>query len=179
MNLDQSDLVKRQDHKSRLESLIGEVYNEVFNEQEFTNRIYDKFLARFTSEEWEFALVIGLQELFPFYHIERVGGKDEKHHGTDILIKLPSLSADYEYAIAIQVKDYSGVVGDNVIDQINKAEWWETENLKLIDKWIIVTKAEKDANVSLTNNSNNVKILFASELKELLSRIAKNMTGLK
>lgn len=180
LNVPQDGLVKKQDHQSRLTSVVGDVFNEVFNEQEFTKKLYDKFIEQFTREEWEFALVNGLSELFPFYQVERVGGKEEKNHGTDILIKLPSLLSDYEYAIAIQVKDYEGSVGQSVIDQINKADkYWEGENLKLIEKWVIITKASKDVNIELTNNVSDVKIIFAGELKELLNRIAKNMIGMK
>lgn len=180
LNVSQEGLVKKQDHHSRLTSVVGDVFNDVFNEQEFTNKLYDKFIEQFTREEWEFALVNGLEELFPFYQVERVGGKEEKNHGTDILIKLPSLLADYEYAIAIQVKDYDGTVGQAVINQINKADdYWESENLKLIEKWVIITKASKDVNIELTNNDSDVKIIFAGELKGLLNRMAKNIIGMK
>ena len=176
----ENGLVKRQDHQSRMTSLVGEVFNDVFDEQDFKNKLYDKFNEQFTREEWEFALVSGLQELFPFYQIERVGGKEEKNHGTDILIKLPSLLTDYEYAIAIQVKDYEGVVGMEVIDQINKADtYWKSENLKLIDKWVVITRAAKDINTGILNNKSNVKIIFANELKELLNNIAKKMVCMK
>lgn len=174
------ELVKLQDHQSRLTSITGNVFNDIFNEQEFTNRLYDKFIEQFTREEWEFALVAGLQELFPFYQVERVGGKEEKKHGTDILIKIPSLLASYEYAIAIQVKDYEGLVGKEVVEQINKADlYWENENLKLIEKWIIVTKASKDVNIELSNNESDVRVIFAGELKELLNRIGKKIVGMR
>lgn len=176
LKLSEDELVKRQDHQSRLTSLVGDVFNETFNEQDFTNKLYDKFIEQFTREEWEFALVNGLQEIFPFYRVERVGGKEEKNHGTDILIKLPSLLSDYEYAIAIQVKDYQGTVDESVIDQINKADdYWESENLKLIEKWIIITRASKDVNVELSDHDSNVKMIFAGQLKELLNRIAKKL----
>ncbi len=180
LNVLEDELVKRQDHQSRLTSLVGDVFNEVFNEQDFTNKLYDKFIEQFTREEWEFALVNGLQEVFPFYGVERVGGKEEKNHGTDILIKLPSLLSGYEYAIAIQVKDYQGTVDKSVIDQINKADdYWESDNLKVIEKWVIITRASKDVNVKLSDYSSNVKIIFAGELKELLNRIARNLIGMK
>jgi len=173
-------LIKKQDIQSRLTSVIGDVFNNVFDEQKFTNELYKKLIKQFTREEWEFALVNGLKELFPFYQIERVGGKEEKNHGTDILIKLPSLLDNYEYAIAIQVKDYEGTVGQSVIDQINKADnYWESENLKLIEKWVIITKSSKDVNTELLNNNSNVKIIFADELKDLFNRIAKNIIGMK
>lgn len=180
LNVPENGLVKRQDHNSRLSSLVGDVFNDVFDEQVFTNKIYDKFIEQFTREDWEFALVNGLKEIFPFYQVERVGGKEEKNHGTDILIKLPSLLSDYEYAIAIQVKDYEGTVSRSVIDQINKADdYWESENLKLIEKWVIITRASKYVNFDLSTNDSNVKIIFAGELKELLNKIAKSLIGMK
>jgi len=180
LNVPQDELIKKQDIQSRLTSVIGDVFNNVFDEQKFTNELYKKLIKQFTREEWEFALVNGLKELFPFYQIERVGGKEEKNHGTDILIKLPSLLDNYEYAIAIQVKDYEGTVGQSVIDQINKADnYWESENLKLIEKWVIITKSSKDVNTELLNNNSNVKINFADELKDLFNRIAKNIIGMK
>ena len=175
-----TELSKRQDHNSRLESSIGTVFNEVFDEKLFTDKLYDKLTEQFTREEWEFALVYGLKQIFPFYQIERVGGKEEKNHGTDILIKLPSLLSNYSYAIAIQVKDYDGFVGKEVISQINKADdYWESENLKLIEKIVIITKAKKDDNIKLLEHDKNVKFIFATELKQLMSEIGKSFIGMK
>jgi hypothetical protein len=175
-----TELSKRQDHNSRLESSIGTVFNEVFDEKLFTDKLYDKLTEQFTREEWEFALVYGLKQIFPFYQIERVGGKEEKNHGTDILIKLPSLLSNYSYAIAIQVKDYDGFVGKEVISQINKADdYWESENLKLIEKIVIITKSKKDDNIKLLEHDKNVKFIFATELKQLMSEIGKSFIGMK
>ena len=175
-----TELSKRQDYNSRLEGSIGSVFNEVFDEKLFADKLYDKLTEQFTREEWEFALVYGLKQIFPFYQIERVGGKEEKNHGTDILIKLPSLLSNYSYAIAIQVKDYNGFVGKEVISQINKADdYWESENLKLIEKIVIITKAKKDDNIKLLEHDKNVKFIFATELKQLISEIGKCFIGMK
>lgn len=175
-----TELSKRQDHNSRLESSIGSVFNEVFDEMVFADKLYEKLTEQFTREEWEFALVYGLKEMFPFYQIERVGGKEEKNHGTDILIKLPSILSNYSYAIAIQVKDYDGFVGNEVVSQINKADnYWDSENLKLIEKIVIITKAKKDENIKLLEDNKNVKFIFATELKQLLTEIGKCFIGMK
>ena len=61
-----SDLSKRQDYNSRLESSIGAVFNEVFDETAFGDKLYEKLTEQFTREEWEFALVYGLKKRFPF-----------------------------------------------------------------------------------------------------------------
>jgi len=175
-----TELSKRQDHNSRLESSIGTVFNEVFDETLFADKLYEKLTEQFTREEWEFALVYGLKQMFPFYQIERVGGKEEKNHGTDILIKLPSILSNYSYAIAIQVKDYDGFVGNEVVSQINKAvNYWDSENLKLIEKIVIITKAKKDDNIKLLEHDKNIKFIFATELKQLLTEIGKCFIGMK
>lgn len=180
LNTKISDLSKKQDYNSRLESSIGNVFNEVFNEKDFADRLYRKLTKQFSREEWEFALVYGLRQMFPYYQIDRVGGKEEKNHGADILIKLPSILSNYEYAIAIQVKDYDGLVSSNVIDQIEKSEnYWDSENLKLIEKIVIVTKAKRNNNLKLIKNEKNVKFIFANELKELFSEIGKKYIGMK
>ena len=84
------------------------------------------------------------------------------------------------YAYPKRCRAFKGIVERSVIDQINKADdYWESENLKLIEKWLIITKASKDVNIELTEEDSNVKIIFAGELKELLSRIAKNIIGMK
>jgi hypothetical protein len=176
----ETELSKRQDHNSRLESSIGLVFNEVFDEKVFADKLFTKLSEQFTREEWEYALVYGLRTMFPFYQIDRVGGTEEKNHGTDILIKLPIILSNYEYAIAIQVKDYEGFVSKDVINQINKADkYWDSENLKLIEKIVIITKANKEQNVQLVENDSNIKFIFANELKQLLSEIGKNFIGMK
>ena len=52
-------------------------------------------------------------------------------------------------------------------------------NYRGVDKWVIITRAEKNVNMDLIKSAGDVKIMFASELKELLGRIAKAMLGLK
>ena len=175
------DLLESQSHEDRFISTIGSTFNAVFDDHRFKNEIYEKIEEQFSREDWEYALVTGLRELFPFYTVERVGGKEEKYHGTDILIKLPSLISGYEYGIAIQVKDYDGLVHEDVIKQINKAEayWTGNDNLKLIEKIVIVTRSQKDDNEGLLNNESNVKIIFAGELKDLLHKIARSYIGIE
>ena len=178
-NIKGDDLKKSKDYVSKMDSLVRNAFNESFEEDIFFNVLEDRFNHSFTSEEWEFVLVKGLQLMFPFYHVERVGGNKEKEHGTDILIKLPSIPGRQEYAIAIQVKDYKGVVGDHVIDQIKKADqYWESHELKLIDKWVIITEAEETLNGSLIENRTDVKIIFKEELKKLLGNFGKKMIGI-
>jgi len=180
LKIEETNLSKTQNCESRLEASIENVFNKVFNTGDFSEILYKKLYEQFTGEEWEFALVYGLKQLFPNYFIERVGGGNESEHGTDILIRIPGIIPEYEYVIAIQVKDYEGFVANNVIKQINKADkYWNDENTKLIEKIVIITRADKDENLSLLDNKDNVKFIFVKELKELLTKIGKMFIGIK
>lgn len=135
----------------------------------------------FSNEEWEFALVTGLRKYFPYpCEVERTGGTSEKDHGTDILIRLPGLLG-FQYLIAIQVKDHSGHISEDPLLQISKADKypeWNNENCKVIEKVLIITKASKENNTNLENNSYGVKVIFASQLKDLLVSMGQTFLGL-
>jgi hypothetical protein len=171
----QEELIDSISYEDRLEEAIF----GVFDEKTFSKNLYDGLNKEFVNETWEYALVKGLQELLPFYSIERVGGKSEKEHGTDILIKLPGIDAEISYAIAIQVKDYEGIVRDNVCAQINKADdyWKDNNDIKLIDKIVVVIRATKEQNEKLTKDYPSIRFIFAEELQEILCKIGRKVIG--
>ncbi|MDR1584090.1 MAG: hypothetical protein LBS55_12710 [Prevotellaceae bacterium] len=175
----EDDLATSQEWNERLEGSMESIFTGMFKDKDFADKLYDKLNKQFANAEWEHALVHGLQQLFPLYNIEKVGGPEEQYHGTDILVKLPGILPGYCYAIAIQVKDYKGFVNEDVIAQINKADkyWQESENVKLIDKIVIITKAGKEENLHLSDNDSGVKFIFAGELKALLLEIGKRIIG--
>ena len=173
---DENELTKAQDVESRVDGLVSEVFSELFDRELFKKNLIEKFNEQFTQEEWEFALVDGLRRLFPFYQVERVGGPEEQAHGTDILVVMPGLFSDRNYAIAIQVKDYEGFVGGGVLDQIRKADgYWEEQNdYKLVDKWVIITRGPREANAALREAAGeDVKLMFAEDLADLLRDIGR------
>lgn len=176
-------LVDEHKYEDKFNGTLNKVFKDNFNERQFKEDIYEQLNYYFCNEEWEFALVEGLKIIYPFYTIERVGGKEEINHGTDILIKMPSILKEYEYGVAIQVKDYIGEVSTNVITQIHKAEkYFEDKNeLKLIDKIIIITRAKQEDNLELMEKAKekNIKVIFSNDLKEILFSIAKKATGIE
>ena len=175
------DLISDIENKERLINSIDKIFNENFNENNFKHDIFKKLNEQFSSEEWEYVLEKGFNKIFPFYNIERVGGKKEENHGTDILIRIPSILKGYQYGIAIQVKDYRGNVSNDVINQIHKAEkYWQDneEGLKIIDKIVIFTNADKKNNAGLSVNDSGIKFIFSNDLKEILNQIAKSFIKL-
>jgi hypothetical protein len=170
----ETELQTRQNHNSRFKNSIESIFKQTFNENEFSELFYEKLTKDFTNEEWEYAIVQGLQKLYPYFEISRTGGITEAKHGTDILIKIPSLIPNSTYGIAIQVKDYSNIVGNEVISQINKSRlYWEKENIIIIDKIVIVTKAKKGDNISLANQDLSVNFIFTNDFKDLMLQIGK------
>lgn len=122
-------------------------------------------------------MAAGLKLIYPepYFSVEKVGGKGEEKHGCDILVRIPSLTNDYEYVIAIQVKNYSGHVDKAVLEQLAKADtYFDDNNCKLIDKILIVTNSDKEENEKLLEEAGKgVRVIFENDLKKLLERIAK------
>lgn len=174
MQSDKEELNKGIGYDERLSNSINDIINKHFDKNNFENDIFEKLNQQFAREEWEYALVHGLRELFPFYDVERTGGVKEKEHGTDILIKLPSLTED-QLGIAIQVKDYSGTVRSDVVQQINKSEeYWENESIRIVQKIVLFTESIGEDNESLKESDEDVDFIFAEDLKQLLYKISIN-----
>lgn len=174
-------LIKFEDHalrdtisfENRFLNNISSAFNKSFDEDQYISLVYENMLHDFSNQEWEYALVEGLKKMLPHpITVERTGGILEYEHGTDILIRLPSLLGT-EYLIAIQVKDYNGIVNHAPLKQLAKAEqYWNSEGNKLIDKILIITKSIREENLKLLENEYGIKIIFAKELKELIGKIA-------
>lgn len=166
-------------YEDRFNNSIRDSFFGSFNTSAFSDSLYHRICSNFSNEEWEYGLVEGLKKIFPPPAIvTRVGGIAEINHGTDILIKMPGL-LNYQYLIPIQVKDYSGKVDDNAIEQLLKADnYWCDENSKIIDKILIITRGNKNENIDLKNNNKGVTVIFSEELKELITRIGKSVLGI-
>lgn len=176
---DDKNLRNKMSFSNRFSNTITDSFNQIFDEKKFSNQIYQKLNEGFSNEEWEYALVEGLKSIFPEpILVERTGGISEAEHGTDIAIKIPGL-LNYQYVIAIQVKDYEGYVNDSPLKQLSKADkYWNNDNMKLIDKILIITKSKKVDNDHLTENEYGIKIIFANELEELLSKMGRALIGI-
>jgi len=165
--------------EERVEQSIKSVFREVFRESDFSQKLFAKINHGLTRAEWEPALVLGLKTLFPFYQVEKVGGPSEVNHGTDILVRLPGIISDYGYAIAIQVKDYTGKIDNRAVEQVNKADrYFANDNTKLIDKFVIYTNVKKEDNLEIAENCGDVRLIFTKDLEDLLMRIGKKLIGI-
>jgi hypothetical protein len=134
---------------------------------------------QFNATEWEYVLVDVFSEIYPEGSVERVGGTSEVHHGTDILITVPGIVPGSSYGIAIQVKDYSGGVGNHPVDQILKADHWNKDGRIVIDKLVVLIGASAEHNLALSKYADDkgVRVLFSTDVNELLFRYACRVMG--
>ena len=174
--------------ENRFERFSKKSFNDQINESKFKEKLINDLNRKFEGSEWEDVLTLGFQKLFPNYIVEKVGNKNEQEHGSDIIIKIPGIFEE-QYIIAIQIKDYYGSINDyeKAIAQINLADeyWKEKENHKLIEKWLFVTNVEENS-IDITKqneikellNSSNVKILYSTEFKNLIFKMAQSISGI-
>ena len=178
-------LEKYQGEDKRLYSAIESCYKGVFSRNKFADALSKEMRKQFQASEWENALVYGLRELFPepLFSIDRTGGITEAQHGSDIKITFANPLSKISYIIAIQIKDYQGEVWniDDIINQTNKAAYWEKGSDKLLEKILIITCSEKDYNTDLYQAcvDNNITLIMGKELDDIimqigLKRIARN-----
>ncbi len=170
---------------NRLVGTIENCYKQSFDKSKFANELFQNIHKQFQASEWEDALVCGLKELFPepIFTVERTGGITEVEHGTDVVIKFSNPLSQINYIIAIQIKDYKDIVWniEDIINQTNKASYWDKDGDKLIEKILIVTQADKEQNTDLVTSckENNITLIMGEELKDILvqiglKRIARN-----
>lgn len=162
---------------------IDYTFHKVFDRENFGKSVYGKLNTQFNAESWESVLKEVLKSLYPHAQIERRGGRKEIEHGTDITIAIPGLS-DTNHVIAVQVKDYKGEVSESdieqIIEQINKASYWNQGGDKLIEKVVIFTRAKRSKNSRLVEigDQHDVKFVFAEDLRVILTRYAMRCMGL-
>lgn len=177
INAKREDAVGYVDSLQRMNDGIDEIFQKTFNEEKFSQEVYERCRNQIRASEWEHLLVHILKRLFPAYEVVPVGGVNEFYHGADILIYLPGLMSARDYVIAVQVKDYQGTTDDAAIKQICKADCYDFEGAKLIDKYVIYTGIPKNDALVEQGKTNNVKILFDEDLKNILGRAGKKILG--
>lgn len=182
----QEDLDSGISVEERLTSTVETEFHDHFQHEEFGRSLYSSLKKKFGNKEWEEVLVRALKSQYPApCQVTQVAGTGEDYHGTDILISLPGVGQGPPHAIAVQVKNYHGTVQEPMVDkaigQIKKADWWQEQgDYHIIEKVLILTKARRVDNPRLVElgEKENVRLVFADELKTLLTDYAKRTIGL-
>lgn len=183
LNADDKILGVSQTLRDRFVSSIDNTFYSLFDTDKFSEQLKETFDKQFNSAEWESPLVDGLKLLYPepFFYVEHIGGHSEYQHGQDISISFSDPLSEKVYIIAIQVKNYTGIVDEKkLLDQINKADtYWEGDNLQLLRKIVVITGAKEEDNKEMIEHNPNITFIFANRLKEILLEIALKHLGKK
>lgn len=178
----QENLDERITDEHRLSRAVHAAFSSAFDAEKFGTSIYDRLNHEFENTRWENVLVRVLTTRYPApCEVRRVGGRSEKEHGTDILVMLPGVGDGPRHAIAVQVKDYTGEVGTDPVDQIIRAEWWDgKDSHSVVEKVVVLTRASRGENADLVKyaNQKEVRVVFAEDLQKMLTEYAKRTMGL-
>ena len=171
----ENSFAKSHEVNGKLISSIEIIFDEVFNEEEFIEKIFNKLTTKLNHEEFGLVVLNGLQRIFPFYKTEIVVGNNENKNSTNILMKIPCILSNYEYGITIQIKDYYGFIREYISNQNGETDKYsKLQNLKIIEKIVIITNAPEVNSLHQIGKEQNVKFIFANELKQLLCEIGKS-----
>lgn len=149
---------------------------KIIEEADLSRKLHEAAQAYTSKADWEFLLTNVLQQLNEGWEIERTGGRAEAEHGTDILAKIPDVFGDGYYGIAIQIKDYRGLVGDRPLDQIRRAaNYWEKQGIKILQLVVVLIDCGREENPGFIKSaamSPPVRIVWAADVQQLLNRAA-------
>ena len=99
LNAEDGNLGMTQDFSDRFGTSVENVFESIFDATKFTGQLFLKMCQQFKREEWEYALVAGLKLLYPepYFRVEKVGGRSEDQHGTDITKATIYKKSDKDY----------------------------------------------------------------------------------
>lgn len=159
----------------KAQEIAAGVFNEVLSTGDFGTKVFSRVNEALEGKDWERVLQAVIAMRYPTAIVDVVQGRAEARHGTDILVKLPDITGESTYAIAIQVKDHVGTVNTTALEQIGKAAYWEKEHdLRLIQRVVVFTRATKADNEHLAELEKNsdVQIVFGDALLAILGQWA-------
>jgi hypothetical protein len=103
-------------------------------------RLGSELDARFQAAEWEEPIRTVLQKLYPRAYIRWVAGSME--YGADIIVQLTNHFGGLPWLIVVQVKNYTGEIGPQVLLQLKTAYNRYTTDGKIL-VLVVMTTAEK------------------------------------
>ena len=160
--------------------IAASVFHDVLATGAFRNKVFERLNQRLEGKDWERVLQAVMTMRYPTGIVEVVQGTSEAHHGTDILVRLPDITGESRYAIAIQVKDHMGTVDTAAVEQISKADYWnEQHGLVLIQRVVVFTRATRadNANLAKLEQKTGVQIVFGDALQNILDEWARHQAA--
>jgi hypothetical protein len=112
-----TDLTIAQPGEARLESAWESAVSHASSTLQA--RLMESLNERFRAAEWEKPIARVLTQLYPMADVICTGGPKEQ--GADIVIKIPNRFGVLPWIIAVQIKNYSGQIGADVLSQLERA----------------------------------------------------------
>ena len=173
------EVVKHSTEVQRTEKVLGKAMEAAVEalQKSFTDGLNDAL----GKAEWENVIALALRSHFPTAEVVKTGGPTEQ--GADVAIELPNPFGGAPWVIVVQVKDYEGEVGPEVVSQLCTAieKYGKESEDGTIGKHVIgavlastnaksskaleqaVTELEREKKVPVT-------IIYGTELMELILR---------
>lgn len=139
LTVQNKNLVESHSGSERLETAWDLALSKA--EETLKNRLMEELDSKFNAAEWEEPILTVLRNFYPGTDVKWTAGSGE--HGADIVIQIPNHFDDApSWLIVVQVKNYSGEIGIEVLNQIEEAHNHYSLEGRIISG-IILTTAEK------------------------------------
>lgn len=127
--------------------------------------------TRFQAAEWEEPVKLVIGNLYPGANIRWVGGPADM--GADVIVEIPNHFSGSPWLVIIQVKNYSGVLGSSVLQQLKTAYDHYSKEGRLLMLVVMTTadEASKDYIEGAQSLENELKIPVKAILKKQMMKL--------
>lgn len=130
--------------------------------------------SRFQAAEWEEPIKTVLENLYPASDVRWVAGPQE--HGADVIVQIPNHFGGLPWLIVVQVKNYTGEIGAEVLDQLKIAHDHYSKEGKLLTLIVMTTACSESEELPPAASALSeqlgapIKIVLRSEMMKVLSK---------
>ncbi len=129
--------------------------------------------SRFQAAEWEEPIKVVMGNLYPGANIRWVGGPSEM--GADVIIEVPDCFGGSPWLVIIQVKNYTGTIGHEVLAQIKTAHDHYSKEGRIL-QLVVMTTADETAKGYLESSQAlekelgvPVKVVLKKQMMKIMS----------
>jgi hypothetical protein len=129
--------------------------------------------TKFQAAEWEEPIKVIMANLYPGGNIRWVGGRNEM--GADVIVEIPDYFSGSPWLIIIQVKNYTGKIGRDVLKQIKTAHSYYSKEGRIL-QLVVMTTADEAAKEYLESSYSlekeigvPIKLILKKQMMKILS----------
>jgi len=129
--------------------------------------------SRFQAAEWEEPIKVVMGNLYPGANIRWVGGPSEM--GADVIVEVPDYFGGSPWLVIIQVKNYRGTIGQEVLQQIKIAHDHYSKEGRIL-QLVVMTTADETSKEYLESSQSleedlgvPVRVVLKKQMLKILS----------